>query len=73
MERLVGRHTSLILVSVLFGLIHGPMYALPMFGMGLFLGYLRQSSGGLAAPILVHVLHNMHTLLVARAFPSIIE
>ncbi|MHC5064796.1 MAG: lysostaphin resistance A-like protein [Planctomycetota bacterium] len=71
--RFVGRHTTLILVSALFGLIHGLLYALPMFGMGLFLGYLRQSSGGLAAPILVHVLHNTHTVLVARAFPSLIE
>lgn len=71
--RFVGRHTSLILVALLFGLFHGPLYALPMFGMGLCFGYLRQSSGGLAAPILVHILHNSHTLLMAWVSPSLIE
>lgn len=71
--KILGRGGGLLLTSLAFGLIHGPLYAFPMVVMGLFLGSLRERTEGLAAPILIHVLHNSHTVLMAGIFPSLLE
>lgn len=71
--RILGRAGGLFMTSLAFGLIHGPLYAFPMLVMGLFLGSLREKTAGLAAPILIHILHNAHTVLLACMFPSLLE
>jgi membrane protease YdiL (CAAX protease family) len=52
------------LSGVLFGVIHfDPIRTLPLIAFGIYLGWLRERSGGLALPILVHATNNL--LMVA--------
>lgn len=64
---------ALLVVSVLFGLVHGPLYALPLTLMGLVFGWLALKTGGLLAPMLAHVLHNSITLTLALNFPDLVD
>ncbi len=68
-----GQGTALVVTSVWFGVIHGPEYALPLTLMGLLFGYLRQRTGGLAAPILAHMLHNSLTIGCTLLWPEVLD
>ena len=68
-----GQATALVVTSVWFGVIHGPEYALPLTLMGLLFGYLRQRTGGVAAPILAHMLHNSLTIGCTLLWPDLLD
>lgn len=54
---------ALLLASLLFGLVHGQMKALPMLVvLGMALGYVYQKTGSLRLPILLHIINNAMAL-----------
>ena len=72
-ERSFGSRRALLLTSGLFGLIHGLDFAIPLALLGLLFGWLRQRSGGLSAPVLVHATYNAITVSVVVLFPRVID
>ncbi len=57
---------SIVIVSILFGFSHGgpqPHAVVPMFLLAVVLGYSYERTGALFAPILIHVLFNLKTML----------
>jgi membrane protease YdiL (CAAX protease family) len=68
-----GSATALIVTSIWFGIMHGVEYGLPLTLMGFLFGYLRQRTGGLAAPILAHMLHNSLTVGCMLMWPELLE
>ncbi|MHC4079539.1 MAG: lysostaphin resistance A-like protein [Planctomycetota bacterium] len=68
-----GQGTALVVTSVWFGIMHGLEYALPLTLIGFLFGYLRQRTGGLAAPILAHMLHNSLTVGCALLWPELFD
>jgi membrane protease YdiL (CAAX protease family) len=76
LEQWLGPSASLWIVSLFFGLVHvgsGWHLFLPLALMGLLFGFLRNRSNGLAAPIVVHMLHNTLTVSVTMLFPDALE
>lgn len=61
-RRVAGPGTTLVITSVLFGLLHAPMWGWAGVPSRILLGFVfgatRQWSGGLAAPITAHLLNN---------------
>ncbi len=68
-----GPTTALLVTSAWFGIMHGVEYALPLTLMGFLFGYLRQRTGGLAAPILAHMLHNILTVGCTLLWPGVLK
>lgn len=60
-----GVSRSIILASIAFALVHtGQPFAMPaLFVLGLILGYLRERTGSLVGPVLLHAAFNFKTLL----------
>lgn len=59
-----------ILTSLFFALMHGPQWPspIPLFVLSMALGWARQRTGGLVAPIVMHMLFNANsTVLLAFA------
>ncbi len=60
-----GDAVAVAVTAVLFAVIHLPLYGLPSLAIdlcvGLFLGCLRVASGGVAAPLVAHVLADLAT------------
>jgi membrane protease YdiL (CAAX protease family) len=72
---LLGRRTGVVVVAIAFGLVHvnvGWYAFLPITALGLFFGWLRERTGGLAAPILAHCLHNALTVATVIAAPELL-
>jgi membrane protease YdiL (CAAX protease family) len=68
--RAIGRWLSgpwtIVVTAAIFALAHlQPSYFLPLFGVGLVLGWARKRTGGLALPILLHCVNNCVALLGA--------
>lgn len=59
----LGEGATLVLTSILFGLMHVPLYGwgvLPLdMAVGLWLGWLRATTGGTAAPAAAHVIADL--------------
>jgi membrane protease YdiL (CAAX protease family) len=68
-----GPQVAIVVSAVLFGAIHGAAYALPIALLGLLFGWLRERHGGLAAPILAHMLHNGLTVAVTITLPQTLD
>lgn len=68
-----GPTLALWITSPWFGIMHGVEYALPLTLMGFLFGYLRQRTGGLAAPILAHMLHNTLTVGCFLLWPELLK
>ena len=68
-----GQGWAIGVSSVLFGLLHGVFYALPLALVGLMFALLRQRTGGLAAPILAHAFHNTLMVTVTLVWPEFLE
>lgn len=52
--------TSALLTGTIFGLFHlNPFEAIPLIGIGCFLGYLRFRSSSMVLPMLMHFLNNL--------------
>lgn len=77
LHRLVAEFSSerfaVIVTSVLFGLVHGLLYAVPLAMLGLCFAWARVRSGALLAPILLHILHNTWTVVLARSWPEVLD
>lgn len=62
-DEAVGVKTALVVTTIVFALVHVPLYgvhALPLdLAVGLLLGGLRVASGGVAAPATAHVLADL--------------
>jgi membrane protease YdiL (CAAX protease family) len=67
-----GSTLALWITSLWFGIMHGVEYALPLALMGFLFGYLRRRTGGLAAPILAHMLHNTLTVSCTLLWPELL-
>ncbi|MEM7203015.1 MAG: CPBP family intramembrane glutamic endopeptidase [Planctomycetota bacterium] len=64
---------AVVLTAAVFGLLHGPLYALPVGLLGLFFGWVHERHGGLLAAIVAHAAHNTLTVLVNTVFPQVFE
>jgi membrane protease YdiL (CAAX protease family) len=66
--RRTGVWVGLTLTAAVFALIHGPdLHAVgPVFVLGLTLGWLRQRTGTVTAPIILHILNNAGAMLLVR-------
>jgi membrane protease YdiL (CAAX protease family) len=59
---------GIVLTAALFAALHGVYAFAPLFTLALLLGVLKVRTQRLAAPLLVHVLHNALVLFVALRF-----
>jgi len=61
----VGRWTPIVLTAAAFGLVHYPQpHAVPaLIVLALLIGYSYERTGSLVAPVLIHALFNLKTLL----------
>jgi hypothetical protein len=71
----IGRRLSgpwtIVVTAAVFALAHlQPIYFVPLFGVGLVLGWARQKSGGLVLPILLHCVNNCGALLMMSLSPG---
>jgi membrane protease YdiL (CAAX protease family) len=68
LARLTGAMPAVLVTAAIFGVLHvgghGPLFVGPMF-LGAVLGWARLRSGGLAAPIALHVLLNGTAMTLA--------
>lgn len=69
----VGPRAGVFGTAILFGLMHGVQYAAPLALLGLLFGWLRERTGGLLVPLVVHALHNSLALGVCLGFPELME
>lgn len=69
----VGRHAAVWSVALVFGLVHGLDKALPLAALGALLGYLREATGSLWAPFLVHAVHNSLTVALVAFQPRLVQ
>ncbi|MCA8976527.1 MAG: CPBP family intramembrane metalloprotease [Planctomycetes bacterium] len=71
-QRLSGVATQLV-TAALFGLVHGPDYALPIGVLALLFGWLRARYGSLLPSILAHAVHNGLTVAITLLWPGHLE
>lgn len=65
-----------IFTSLFFALLHGPQWPapIPLFAFSLALGWARWRTGGLVAPIVMHMLFNLNsTILLAFSLKTVAE
>ncbi len=70
LELLFAPRIADLVVAAVFGLVHGPDYALPMALLGLLFGWLRRRHGSLGPSMCAHVLHNGLVFATALFAPS---
>ncbi len=70
LSRYLGAAGGILVSSLLFSALHGLSAFGPILALSLVLGWLRWRTGGLAAPLLVHGLHNGLQLALLMAFPQ---
>lgn len=68
-----GPRTAIAVQGILFGLVHGIAYALPIAVLGMFFGWLRERHGSVLAPVLAHAVHNASVALLTIAFPGSLQ
>ena len=76
-----GRTTTILITAILFSLVHlmdgslfspaGAITLAMLFVFGIFLGYIRDRTGDIGAPIFIHSGFNLLTLIVLYFFPAI--
>ena len=67
LRRYAGGRGAIIASSLIFAVLHLNVYSmLPIFCLGLFLGYVFERTRNLLAPISLHCLHNL--LAISAAF-----
>lgn len=71
--RLLPRLVSIAITAALFGLIHGPLLALPLAIVGVWFCWLRERDTGLIAPVCGHVLHNTVITTTVILWPELFE
>ncbi len=69
----LGIWRGLIVTALLFAVLHtNLMVFLPIFGLGLLLGWAYEQTGSLAAPIAIHIFHNGGMLALASVLKSLL-
>jgi membrane protease YdiL (CAAX protease family) len=65
LTKITGAHSAVIISGVLFGFAHiyAPLSMPYLVVLGIFLGYSRLASRGLALPMLLHAIHNLVVML----------
>jgi len=69
----LGPWTTIVVVAIAFGLLHGLAYALPIAALGVWFGWLRERCGALLPAILAHAMHNGVVILVTACWPQSLE
>ncbi len=69
----VGGRSGELCTAALFGLMHGPLYALPIGLLGYYLGVLRRLHGSLLAPFLAHAVHNLISAGSVLCWPEALD
>jgi membrane protease YdiL (CAAX protease family) len=69
----LGPRAGLWLTSVLFGLFHGVVFALPLTLLGLLFGWLRERYDSLAPAFVAHALHNGLTVGITMTWPEVLD
>ncbi|MBU0638168.1 MAG: CPBP family intramembrane metalloprotease [Planctomycetes bacterium] len=66
--------TAVFLSALTFGVVHltQPQDVLPLFTMGLVLGYIRLRYRSLAVCVIIHMLFNLRTMLIATLAPELL-
>jgi len=65
LEKQLPTGATIILTSVIFALYHFQMvFFIPLFGVGLLLGWARSKTGAIGLPILIHAVNNGFFLLL---------
>lgn len=75
LQRLFNSHwPAVAMQGILFGLMHAaqPQAVLPLATFGIILGYVAARTGSLPACILIHVLFNARTMVIAFLAPELI-
>lgn len=73
-KRSFGAGTSVFMTSVLFALAHGPQTDFDplnfgiIFAIGIFFGFIRERSGSVVGPMILHCLYNLTFILVGVIF-----
>ena len=61
---------AILLSSLVFACFHAPVHVtIAIFLLGLILGYLRERTQSLVAPVVAHVLFNLNTFLTTQIAP----
>lgn len=65
-----GMWPGILVASVVFGCMHGTdaWVVLPTFVIGVGVGWLRERTGGLSAPVLLHCVNNLVAVIVMMLF-----
>jgi membrane protease YdiL (CAAX protease family) len=66
----LGGWPTILIVGILFGLMHGLDYAIPITVLGVYFGWLRDRSGSLLASMCAHALHNGIVVVVTTCWPQ---
>ena len=69
----IGPRAAVVAQGLLFGLVHGFAYALPIALLGVFFGWLRERHGSLLAPLVAHAVHNASVALSTLLFPGSLQ
>jgi membrane protease YdiL (CAAX protease family) len=66
LEKRLPAGWTISITATCFALAHlQPIYFVPIFAVGLMLGWVRHKSGGIALPLVIHCLNNAVGLLIA--------
>jgi len=68
--RVLPSWATQLATAVVFGLVHGLHYALPIGGLALLFGWLRARHGALLPSVLAHTVHNALTVAFALSWPQ---
>ena len=69
----VGERAGILACAVMFGVVHGAAYALPIAVFGWFLGDLRRRHGSLLAPWLAHAMFNAVSVFLVLYWPDFLD
>ena len=68
-----GPWVAIVGTAVLFGLVHGPLYAAPIGLLGVLFGWLRERCDSLGPAVVAHGMHNGATVLLVVLWPGLVE
>ncbi len=73
LDVVLPRWATQVATAAVFGLLHGPGYALPIGVLSLYFGWQRAKNGSLLPSILAHAVHNGLTVAVTVLWPGHLE
>jgi hypothetical protein len=73
LRTVLSERATEVATAALFGLAHGPAYALPIAALALLFGRLRLRHGALLPSVLAHAVHNGITVLLALLWPGLFD